>query len=65
MRDIKRIAILLDKLKELWLLYPDLRFVQLIGVITNDSEIHMDLFFIEENKWVELIQFSIDKAKKV
>lgn len=65
MRDIKRIAILLDKLKELWLLYPDLRFVQLIGIITNDSEIHRDLFFIEENEWLKLIQFSIDKAKKV
>ena len=66
MRDVKRIAILLDKFKELWLLYPDLRFVQLIYFIVADSDFAMmDSFFVEEDRWFKAIQNSIDKAKKV
>ena len=51
MRDINRIEPLLDKLKELWKLNPDIRFGQLVYWIT----IGYDLFNIEDDKILELI----------
>lgn len=65
MRDINRIEILLEKFKELWLLYPDLRLFQTIILLYNDCDLTMDPFYIEDDQWLKLIQNSIDKAEKM
>jgi hypothetical protein len=55
MRDPKRIPKILDLLKDLWNLYPDQRFLQLLS---NDllTQADGDIFFIEDTqieKWLE------------
>ena len=59
MRDINRIEPFLDKLKELWLRYPDMRFGQIIYLLAG--EIQRDIFFPEEQEWLDKIQKLIDK----
>ncbi len=54
MRNPKRIENLLDKLKELWLSAPDLRFGQLIFILKQKSKI--DMFEIEDDEWLEIIK---------
>lgn len=53
MRDKNRIPILLNKLQELWQMYPDYRFGQLISNIADSS---IDIFFPEDDKWLEWIE---------
>lgn len=63
MRDPNRIKPFLNKFAELWEKYPDLRFGQLISLIT--SEIKMpNLLLAEEEQWQEAIERVIDKIKK-
>ncbi len=62
MRDIKRIEPLLDKLKELWLSSPDLRFGQMIYILQQQSKI--DLFNIEDDEWLKIINIAIERYKK-
>lgn len=62
MRDIKRIGPFLEKLGELWKFYPDLRFGQLIYVLTQDMKCG-DIFFPEESVWEEVIQIGIDEIQ--
>ena len=71
MRDIKRIDTIMDKFKEVWLLYPDLRFGQLVEniisfskpnlVSQNDRIVWAEAFEIilwnwEESNWEEAIK---------
>lgn len=64
MRDPNRVKPFLSKLGELWVTrYPDLRFGQLISVIT--SEIKMPNLLLAENEdWENAIEKVIDKANK-
>lgn len=59
MRDKKRIKPFLNKVEELWLKYPDLRFGQIIYLLADD--IKRDIFFPEEEEWLKAIQKNIDK----
>ena len=52
MRNPKRIRPFLEELATLWEKYPDLRFGQLYQMITDGK----DLFYLEDNVWLEKIQ---------
>jgi len=49
MRDKNRIKPFLQKVEEIWLKYPDLRFGQIIYMLAD--EIGRDIFFSEEKEW--------------
>lgn len=64
MRDPKRITLLLTELSEQWKKFPDWRFGQLIENIKRFYGVD-DLFFIEDDKMLELIKdFMIEKEKE-
>ena len=52
MRDINRIKPFLEKLELLWKQCPDLRFGQLVYILTYNKY----LFHIEDDKMLKLIQ---------
>ena len=63
MRDIKRIAKFLVKLNTLWQMFPDMRFWQIVSLITEDA-IFMNMkdpFFLEDDKWMTAIDNTIKK----
>ena len=60
MRDINRIEPLLNQLEMLWKLYPDLRFCQLVYIITKGKNI----FNIEDDKMLETIKNNIKISKE-
>lgn len=63
MRDINRIKPFLNKIEEFWKNeFPDLRFGQVIYIIAEELK-HDDIFFPEEDEWLEAIQKIIDKSK--
>ena len=53
LRDPNRIKPFLENLEKLWLRYPDYRFGQLIYLLAG--EIGQDIFFPEEDDWMEHI----------
>jgi len=53
-RNPERIKPMLDKLKELWYKHPDLRFGQLVTIL--GSQMDIDSFYAEEDKWIEIIE---------
>jgi hypothetical protein len=61
MRDKNRIKPFVNKLEELWLLYPDYRFGQIIYLLADD--IGRDIFFPEEKEWLVHIENEINKFK--
>ena len=64
MRDPKRITPLLTELSEQWKKFPDWRFGQLIENIKRFYDVD-DLFFIEDDKMLELIKdFMTEKEKE-
>jgi hypothetical protein len=62
MKDPNRIKNILDKLKEIWERYPDLRFGQLIMNLFKDYE----LFFMEDEELLKEIEdlIRLDKEDK-
>ncbi|MCI7633905.1 MAG: hypothetical protein MSS80_07760 [Mollicutes bacterium] len=63
MRDPKRITPLLTELEKQWKRFPDWRFGQLIENIKRFYDIN-DLFYIEDDKMLELIKnFKTEKEK--
>ena len=60
MRDINRIEPFLDKFEELWKLHPDIRFGQMIYNLTSG----IDIFYIEDDKMLELINRKLKKVVK-
>ena len=65
MRDINRIDPFLQKLGGLWKLLPDYRFGQLIYILVD--ELGQDIFFPEEDMWLEKIEeltLILEKYKK-
>ena len=63
MRDPKRIKPLLMEIEKQWERFPDWRFGQLIENIKRFYDIN-DLFYIEDDKMLELIKnFKIEKEK--
>lgn len=57
MRDPKRIWPFMTTLAELWELYPDWRFMQLVCNIQR--QLGGDGFYIEDNRMLEIIQNTI------
>jgi len=62
MKDPNRIKNILEKLKEIWERYPDLRFGQLIMNLFKDYE----LFFMEDEELLKEIEdlIKLDKEDK-
>jgi hypothetical protein len=54
MRDPQRIKKILDQLKVLWMCYPDMRFGQMVEILTYNKK--EDLFDIEDDVLEGLIQ---------
>ena len=64
MRDPKRITPLLTELEKQWKRFPDWRFGQLIENIKRFYSVD-DLYFIEDDKMLELIKnFMTEKEKE-
>lgn len=53
MRDSKRIQPFLEKIEQLWLKNPDLRFGQLIIWMAKIAEHHSKLFYMEEKEFLK------------
>lgn len=58
MRDPARIAKVIDALRELWELEPDMRFIQLIANVTSASETNRSLWHMEEDELLHLIKLT-------
>lgn len=58
MRDVNRIEPLLNKLKELWLLYPDMRFGQLVVNLLG-----RDPFYVEDYNTIKIIEGALERNK--
>jgi len=59
MRDKARIKPFLEKLNELWLLHPDMRFGQIVYMLENRT--NADSYNMEENEWLVIIEKEIEK----
>ena len=59
MRDPERIRPFLAKLEELWNLYPDFRFLQLVTVLSNTE---VDPFYVEDDETLKSILYYLTKA---
>lgn len=62
MRDINRINPFLEKISELWKLYPDLRFAQVVNMITRSGG-WSDMFYVEDDRVLEVIDKLIEYGK--
>lgn len=61
MRSESRIPIVLDVLKEAWILAPDLRFNQLVSAINKDE----DCFYMDDEIFLERIQEWIEHKQQL
>ena len=62
MRDPNRIAHLLVLLGRLWKRNPDLRFAQIIEILKSKLWTD-DMFYVEDDDLIELLERMIDKDK--
>ena len=62
MRDPNRIAHLLVLLGRLWKRNPDLRFAQIIELLKSELWTD-DMFYVEDDDLIELLERMIDKDK--
>ena len=62
MRDSDRISVLLESFEKLWKINPDLRFGQLMFILSQYTP--KDMFYVEDDKWLSYILFEIDKYTK-
>ena len=62
MRNPDRIDILLEKVRELWKSSPDLRFGQMVYILSHQSKI--DQFNIEDDEWLKILDTIIERYKK-
>ena len=59
MRDANRIPKVLAELHKIWAQFPDLRLGQLIDnatAIAADSGVNLDLFYVEDEKLLDLLR---------
>lgn len=66
MRDKNRIKPLLNRIEEYWNMHSDLRFGQLIYILCENLDCRKgtDIFFPEDDKWLESVEKAINKAKE-
>jgi len=65
-RPVERIKPFLDRLSELWSLFPDLRFAQIVNLIEIKSkEMYQveDIFYLEETQIAQVIKELIRERK--
>ena len=62
MRNPSRIYPLLNKIGDIWVKNPDLRFCQLIEIIIGEEKVN-DMFFYEDEKFEKLIDKYKEKFK--
>jgi len=62
MRNLNRIKPIISKLEELWLTSPDLRFGQIVYIVASKLKVN-DIFFPEDDKWLEAIEKAIEEHK--
>lgn len=55
MRDPNRIDPLLEKLRQAWQAYPDMRLGQLVVALSSYASNSMDPFYVEDDKMSEAI----------
>jgi len=55
MRDPQRIARIVEKLRQLWLSYPDQRLGQLVENVTSASRYHGSTFQVEDEEIEEAL----------
>ena len=59
MRDIERIDVICDKLKEMWKKFPDWRFTQMI--VNFMSYVGSDCFYMEDEEFIEKLNQFIEE----
>lgn len=59
-RDPKRIEKVIDKIRQFWYMYPDLRLGQ---ILTNVVPRGVDLFYVEEDYLIKYIDDYIETIK--
>lgn len=62
MRDPQRIDRIINKLRDYWKIYPDLRFNQLIDNILCKNKI--DTFYLEDDEFEQMINLKIVELVK-
>jgi hypothetical protein len=62
MRDIERIDRIINKLRNYWKIYPDLRFNQMIDSLICKTKI--DAFYLEDDEFEQLINLQIVNLMK-
>ena len=67
MRDPDRIHTFLEQIEDLWKKNPDLRFGQIISNVLNirNGQCDLDPFYIEEDKFIELIKDFFNGPRKI
>ena len=63
MRDPKRIPMIISKLEQLWQLYPDLRFFQLVEALRRSTGLP-DAFYVEDDVTEGVLNGLIKEYKK-
>ena len=59
MRDVNRIDVVLNEIKNIWKKYPDLRLGQLICNVVRDPA----LYYIEDDKLIEALKELYENVK--
>lgn len=55
MRDPKRIPLVIEKLREVWYKYPDMRFMQLVEFMKLKSPAD-DPFYLEDEEFLQVLE---------
>ena len=63
MRDEKRIQPFLKKFEEVWKQNPDLRFGQLVDILWGDNHSESELFYLEDDEFLEALERFTEKHK--
>jgi len=64
MRDHKRISKVLDRLKKLWEVNPDMRLTQLIGNVFPCTEMtRIDPYYIEDEEFISTLEEFYSKKR--
>lgn len=59
LRDPSRIHVALEKIRQYWILHPELRLGQILSSLASD--VSMDTFYLEEWQLIEVIE---DRLRK-
>ena len=64
-RDKNRIPVVMNKIEQLWLLNPDLRFGQVYALVESKIKKSINPYYAEEDLWLKAInELIIEQTKK-